>query len=249
MEQEAYWDSAARKKTFTIPLNLDLVKKFSAPASRLLDYGCGYGRTLLELKQAGYKKLAGMDFSAAMLERGMPSLEGITLTHVHNNEIPLEDASVDGVFLIALLTCIVQNDALYALIGEVRRVLAPGGFLYVGDFLLNTDERNLKRYKEAESGMGVYGAFILPEGSAVRHFDRGFIERLLGGFTQEAFYEEAYTTMNGNPSRGFTWLGTRKSPPPPPVSFIQIYIEADTYFFYFVFYKWCFFYHILQFIF
>lgn len=110
---------------------------------------------------------------------------------------------------MALITCIISDDALKQLIAEIRRTLRPGGFLYIGDFLLNTDERNIARYEQAFADTGVYGAFTLPEGAALRHFRAEFIRELPEGFSEKHFSEESYVTMNGHASRGFTWLGLK----------------------------------------
>ena len=54
---------------------------------------------------------------------------------------------------------------------EIRRVLRPGGILYVNDFLLFTDDRNKARYEKFNNKYGEYGVFELPEGAVCRHHD------------------------------------------------------------------------------
>ncbi|MBU1696933.1 MAG: class I SAM-dependent methyltransferase, partial [Proteobacteria bacterium] len=68
--QQTYWDKAASKKEFTTPFQMDRFKSFVPEESVILDVGCGYGRTLNELYQEGFKKICGIDFSQKMVERG-----------------------------------------------------------------------------------------------------------------------------------------------------------------------------------
>ncbi len=67
--QIRYWDRVATEKRFSHPLRLDWLEKYSNKQARILDYGCGYGRTLAELSRAGFTNLAGADFSERMLAR------------------------------------------------------------------------------------------------------------------------------------------------------------------------------------
>lgn len=69
LPQVSYWDRVAHEKRFSHPLRLDWLERHSNQQARILDYGCGYGRTLAELSQAGFQNLAGVDFSGAMLAR------------------------------------------------------------------------------------------------------------------------------------------------------------------------------------
>ena len=47
--QTGYWDRAASSKTFGHPVCWDRIEGTLTPDSRILDYGCGYGRVCDEL--------------------------------------------------------------------------------------------------------------------------------------------------------------------------------------------------------
>jgi SAM-dependent methyltransferase len=160
----------------------------------------------------GYQNLAGVDFSQGMIERGRRSNPGLWLEKMDGGFLPFPDGAFDAVILLAVLTCIVEDGDQFRLMSEVRRVLAPGGFLYLGDYLLNGDERNLERYEKFSDHYGNYGVFELPEGVLVRHHSKDHILGLLGGFRVLSFQETLYTTMNGHESNGFFLMAQKEGP-------------------------------------
>lgn len=50
------------------------------------------------------------------------------------------------VLLFSVLTCTPDDGARGMLVEEVSRLLAPGGIVYVADFLIAEDSRNRERY-------------------------------------------------------------------------------------------------------
>ena len=81
--------------------------------------------------------------------------------------------------------------------------------MYVNDFLLNQDERNLTRYQKFEEKYGCYGVFELPEGAIVRHHSEDWINTLLKAFSRKEYGRLTFTTMNGNKSNGFFSIGAK----------------------------------------
>lgn len=209
MQQKDYWDSVSDNKEFTTPFQREAFARYVSQGALVVDVGCGYGRTLQELKEAGFRRLMGFDFSVAMIRRGLRQHPGLDLRVMGSPRLELEDGSVDAVILFAVLTCICRNEEQQALIAEISRVLRPGGILYVNDFLLNDDARNKERYERFAPLLGVYGAFELPEGAIVRHHDPAWIAELLGGFGRQEYGTVTFTTMNGHKSNGFFFIGKK----------------------------------------
>lgn len=209
MRQEEYWNSVSEKKEFTSPIQLENFEKYIKKDSRILDVGCGYGRTLDELYRNGYHNLIGIDFSSGMIARGKRQFPYLDLRIKEDDKIVLPDASVDAVILFAVLTCIRTNEEQEQLVSEIKRVLKPQGILYVNDFLLNTDERNLSRYEQFRDIYGVYGVFELPEGAVCRHHDVAWIRQLLKDFAELEYSHVTRTIMNGHKSNGFYFLGEK----------------------------------------
>ena len=56
--------------------------------------------------------------------------------------LPYADESFDAVLLFAVLTCIPTNEGQRKLLENLRRLIRPGGLLYISDLYLQDDERN-----------------------------------------------------------------------------------------------------------
>ncbi|MFR1723170.1 class I SAM-dependent methyltransferase [Emergencia timonensis] len=207
MEQKEYWDSVSEEKKFTTPFQTEAFGQYVKKTDVIVDIGCGYGRTLNELQQEGFTNLLGFDFAEGMIERGKQQFPTLDLRVKEGEEIDLPDDGADAVILFAVLTCIRDDEEQRRLINEIQRVLKPGGILYVNDFLLNTDDHNLPRYEKYKDKYGVYGVFELPEGAVCRHHDERWIKVLLADFRELEYQHLTFTTMNGNKSNGFYFIG------------------------------------------
>ena len=207
--QVTYWNTEGSRKSFAHPLNLERVSQWLSADSRILDFGGGYGRSLGELFDAGYRNLIGFDFSPAMIAAARARFPEITFEQLQSSTIPLPDSSVDGALLFSVLTCIPTNDGQRAILAELYRVLRSGGLLYISDLWLQHDERNLSRYARDEAKYGTYGVFDLPEGVTVRHHDPKWIETLTSDFRTGALDQIEVVTMNGNPAQAFQWFGLK----------------------------------------
>jgi SAM-dependent methyltransferase len=88
---------------------------------RVLDLGCGDGQLTARLAAAG-AKVRGADASAAMVEAARG--RGVEAVVSQAEALPFADGSFDAVFSNAALHWVRGQDEM---MGEVRRVLAPGG--------------------------------------------------------------------------------------------------------------------------
>ena len=207
--QVSYWDRVANEKRFSHPLKLDWLGRYSKQQACILDYGCGYGRTLAELSQAGFPNLVGLDFSEAMLARAHAIAPRSGLVRNDGHSLPFKDDCFDAVLLFAVLTCIPDGNQQLSLLAEVARVLRPGGLLYLSDVLVNNDQRNRERYERDAKKYKCYGVFALPEGVVVRHHKREWIKEITGSFQELEYEAFNVTTMNGNASAAFQYLGRK----------------------------------------
>lgn len=152
----------------------------TAGVTDVLELGAGQGRDALFFVRKGFAVHA-LDFSPAALEelrhvaRGQ-GLEGLVTCLVHDvrDPLPLRNASVDAVFAHMLLCMALSTERIHALVGEVRRVLRPGGiFVYT-----------VRHTGDAHYGTGIaHGDDIFEHGGfAVHFFSRGLADDLAQGW-------------------------------------------------------------------
>lgn len=204
-----YWNRVAQEKRFSHPLRSEWLSSRMETEARVLDYGCGYGRTLAELAVKDYSRTVGVDFSAEMLGRCRSMFPQQMLVRNDGLALPFKDKSFGAVLLFSVLTCMPLESDQRTLVAEVARVLRPEGLLYISDLLLNDDERNRERYERFATAYGTYGIFELPEGVTVRHHTVEWIKELTRSFEQLEYEPFVVTTMNGNDSRAFQYLGRK----------------------------------------
>ena len=207
--QIEYWNNISREKEFTSFLDIKLISDYIGTDSFIVDYGCGYGRTLNELYLLGFKNLIGFDFASEMIKRGRKEYPYLNLKTSKDNRIDCDSNSVDLVILFAVLTCIIDNGMQEELINEIKRVLKPGGLIYINDFLVNSDKRNQDRYNKFANKYGTYGVFELTEGAIFRHHEENWISYLIKDYIKKIFKKIKLVTMNGNISNGFIFIGQK----------------------------------------
>ncbi|PKO13445.1 MAG: SAM-dependent methyltransferase [Chloroflexi bacterium HGW-Chloroflexi-10] len=204
-----YWNKVAWEKKFTHPINLPLLQTHLPLSSKILDYGCGYGRVCQKLADEGYTNIVGIDSSAEMIQRGNKLYPGLSLEVLPSSGIDYPDNSFDAVLLIAVLTCIPTNAGQQSLLTDLKRILRPKGIIYISDYVLQDDERNQQRYQHNAEEFGMYGVFRLPEGTILRHHSIEWIYTLTADFeTLDLAYPEVLT-MNAHRAKAFQYLGSK----------------------------------------
>ncbi len=199
--QSTYWGSTGATKTFSHPVDFTWLRRLDRQ-SPILDYGCGYGRVVAELAAQGFRNVEGVDVSAEMIARARQEQPGRRFTVLEDPpRLPHDDRSVGAVVLFAVLTCIPTDTGQRELISELRRVLRPGGIVYISDLCLQSDERSRSRYAEHAARYGTYGVFETGEGAVFRHHTPEWLAHLLTDFRHDATQEIDVTTMNGHRAR------------------------------------------------
>ena len=199
-QQVEYWNSTGVGKTFTHPIEPSWLSRLD-PGARILDYGCGYGRLAGELHQRGFEAVEGVDLSPGLITRAREQWPGLRFSVIDTPpELSYPDESFDAVLLFAVLTCIPTDAGQRELVAELRRLLRPGGLLYLSDMCVQDDERNRARYEVFAAKYGVYGVFETGDGAVCRHHEPGWIRGLLTGFDQVATQGVPVQTMNGHPA-------------------------------------------------
>lgn len=116
------------------------------PDQRVLDVGCGRGSMLqtLSSRVPFSKTPVGVDVSRAMLRLGAEdakrSPHDISLMRASGTALPFADGSFD-VVICGHVVKHLEDDALLAMLREMRRVLTPGGIALVWEFAPTTSQR------------------------------------------------------------------------------------------------------------
>ncbi|MDY0293953.1 MAG: class I SAM-dependent methyltransferase [Candidatus Methanomethylophilaceae archaeon] len=103
------------------------------PGGRVLDIGCGNGKTSAALLERGYT-VVGADFSQEAVSACLRLLGGrMSAVCCRSDSLPFLDASFDGATLVHLMEHLDDRSA-ERTASEVRRVLRPGGAVFVRSF-------------------------------------------------------------------------------------------------------------------
>jgi ubiquinone/menaquinone biosynthesis C-methylase UbiE len=132
--------AAAMRRQALVPLKAALT---GSPGAKLLDVGCGTGHFLREVK-ANYPRLdvTGLDLSAhylAVARRELRSWSRARLVVGGAETMPFADGQFDAITCMYLFHELPPS-VRRSVVGEIRRVLRPGGMLVFVDSLQPGDE-------------------------------------------------------------------------------------------------------------
>lgn len=101
--------------------------------ARVLDLGCGSGRLVDDLVDAGVERdlIVGVDVIEGRLREARR--DGVAVALASGSSLPLADRSVDVVTAFTVLSSIHDHDVLAGIRSEIERVLRPGGVVLVYD--------------------------------------------------------------------------------------------------------------------
>jgi SAM-dependent methyltransferase len=209
LNQSSFWSQqAGAGLEFKAPFNLDELEKH-LPKSlekdiKILDFGCGYGRILNFLYHKGYRNLSGVDYSEKMIERCQHEYPHLKDKIQFNNEkkLPFENGTFDLVILFSVLTCNVSNEEQRNIVDEIKRVLKPGGVIYINDYLISHNSERVNDYNKTKekSSDTPYGVFEVRLGSSgiCRHHSYEWMNELFNAFDSEWYLEKNITTIGGD---------------------------------------------------
>lgn len=116
----------------TIALEQPVVQGLLAqfPDGPVLDAACGTGRHAAHLRKCGYEEVIGVDPSEEMLSRARSKLPGVDFRLGDLTGLPLEDGQMVGAVCALALSHLPD---IGAAVGELARVLRPGGRLVISN--------------------------------------------------------------------------------------------------------------------
>jgi len=124
-----------------------LITKYFNKEDRILDIGCGAGRTTIGMYRLGYKNIFGIDLTPVMIEeaRKNTAREGAEIEFQVDDacNLSLKDQSFDcALFSFNGIMQIPRNENRLRAFKEICRVLKKGGV-----FIFTTHDRNDKEWK------------------------------------------------------------------------------------------------------
>ncbi|HUW72183.1 MAG TPA: methyltransferase domain-containing protein [Candidatus Humimicrobiaceae bacterium] len=108
----------------------NIFRDFIKEGDKILDVGCGNGRLLKILKDKKIK-YTGVDVSEKLLEIAKKRYPQNNFLVADNLNLPFLDNNFDKVFSVAVLHTIPSEDLRKKAISELKRVLKPGGLLFI----------------------------------------------------------------------------------------------------------------------
>lgn len=161
------YDLVNRLMTFGLDISWRrrTVRALGLPPGRLvLDVACGTGDLSRELTRQGLRPI-GADLSAGMLRAGLRS---VAVLQADATDLPVADATFDGV---ACAFGLRNFTDLAAVLGEMGRVLRPGGRLTLLDVAPTTGLAHLGHRLWFERAVPIIGALV-SDPSAYRYLPR-----------------------------------------------------------------------------
>lgn len=199
----------------SIPSSLDLDDDIFTKLKtedKVLDIGCGYGKTCFDLYKKGFRSVVGVDINKNGIElaQNYARKNGIDdLSFFTENAAVLSFKSNSYTFAImqAFLTTVAKKSERQLIFSEASRILVPSAYLYIAEFSQSWHlPQYQKRYQSAISEGYEKGSFpvINSKTGELEYVARHYTEEELKAhlaeakFTIESFKTENFTTRTGN---------------------------------------------------
>ncbi|MEK6961601.1 MAG: class I SAM-dependent methyltransferase [Nanoarchaeota archaeon] len=221
-------DNWRRFKAKTTPAVVPLANEFydDVPVnSRVVDFGCAWGRISFELYDQGYS-VVGFDINeneiacARQHAKEISALESKLRFDVGNaTNLPYPDRSFDAGVMVAFMVTIVDPQARTQVLKEAYRILRDGGVLYISDFGQTwNNEKYRRRYEEHFPITKEKGTFIVTDSHDIggkelyrcHHYTEEELRSLIEPhFKIVSWKETEFTTPSGNVSNGFKIIASK----------------------------------------
>jgi ubiquinone/menaquinone biosynthesis C-methylase UbiE len=211
--QEKKWQKISGKN---IPASLELfpiIFDYINKNGKILDVGCGFGKTCVELFKNGYTNIYGIDLvedgidltKKQLLKEGMPNPDNF-FKAADATKIPFEMNSFDFVITQAFWTSIMPDER-SKIMKEIYRVLKKDAYYYIAQFAQTWRLPSYKqRYEEGIKKGYERGTFENVDKTTgevkylAHHYTKDELETLLKSvnFTIAYYSKELFTTQSGN---------------------------------------------------
>lgn len=166
--------------------------------ARVLDIGCGTGRSVELMRDQYGLEAVGIDISFLLLGRAKECSTGLSIILGSAEEMPFADSSFDGVLAECSLSVMHYSDKVLT---EINRILTPGGKLCTSDIYFRNAE-SIAVLRNIQSTGCIAGALTYPE-LAQRIASNGFT--IKNWTDRSGLLKEFVAGMIMN-SGSFTWF-------------------------------------------
>src|SRR5664280_1800774 len=167
------WEQFKGKETPSTVQIHELFYKKVHEGSKILDFGCAWGRIAFQLQKKGYS-VTGFDINANAVVDALKTAKNTNLENekkvkfhkANATELPYSDKSFDVCLVQAFLTTVTTPEDRIKILSEAHRVLKDDGILYLADFGQNWKNPYYRdRYKQDYLVTGEMGTFIVTDDS------------------------------------------------------------------------------------
>jgi len=119
----------------------DLLNNYKNNGNKVLDYGCGTGRSSRFLKSLGYEVI-GADINYSMLKEAKKINPNGNYQFIESAKLPYDDESFDIVFSSYVFLEVKTFDEMIEILSEMKRVLKKDGFIiFVTSIVTNIKDK------------------------------------------------------------------------------------------------------------
>lgn len=202
-----------------IPSSLELdpvIYKYLKTNFKILDVGCGFGKTVFELEKLGYKNLFGIDMNPSGIlyakTKNKKLRKDLHFRIGNVNNLNFNNNTFDFLITQAFWTTTTNIIERLKIAKEINRILKVGGVIYIADFIRTWNHAHYRKVylQGVNEGLelGTFKAYNKKTGKFMylaHHFTKHEFFELLtkSGFCKPIYYKSTiFTTQSGNKIKG-----------------------------------------------
>ena len=197
----------------------DRLLPYLRPGQRVLDVGCNRGLAAVHLARHGIR-VVGIDINPDAVRQASSEADsagvGVLCDFRCADVLSTGDlGTFDAIVMIRMLTCIPLGTTETAVLARSNSALTSSGYLYVHDFLMETESPVYRdRYQAGQQAGWRTGNFEVCDKKGkvlfvAHHHTDEELKEIMCPYENVLFAEHRSLSMNGNPCRMFEFIGRK----------------------------------------